>query len=362
MKEERTHNINLKELDNSEIEIEASLPWEDVEAHRKAVVERYSENLKLDGFRKGRIPENIVIQNIGEHNIISDMAEKALQNAYPIIVRENNLNVIGAPRISVTKLAKDNPLEFKITTAVMPEVKLPDYKTVAREVNSTKEEIKVEDKEIEDAIKHIREQWTRSEKVQKMVKDDGMKMEDIDPRTIEIKDEELPKLDNEFVKKLGAFENVEDFKIKLRKNMLHEKTLQAKEKKRAKILEKIVIKTEVSIPEVVIEGELNRMVSQFKGDVARAGMEFDKYLEQTGKKEEDLRKEWRQDAEKYAKNQMVMNKIAIEENLVPEKKLVDEEVEKIIKNYKDADRNRAKTYVETMITNDMIFKFLEKQK
>ncbi len=288
------------------------------------------------------------------------MAEKALQKAYPEIVKENDLNVIGAPKINVTKIAENNPLEFKITTAIMPEVKLPDYKKIAKEINSKPEEIKVEEAEVEHAIKHIKEQWVRSEKVQDLV-NGGKKIEEVDPRSIEIKEEELPALDDDFVKKVGKFENVDDFKTKLRENMIHEKTLRAKEKKRAEMLDKIALGTEVFVPEIVIEGEINRMMAQFQSDVTRAGLKFEDYLKQTDKKEEDLRKEWHPDAEKYAKNQMVLNKIAIEEDIVPKKEDLEAEVDKIMANYKDANRDRATIYVETLMTNDLIFAFLEKQ-
>jgi len=115
------------------------------------------------------------------------------------------------------------------------------------------------------------------------------------------------------------------------------------------------------VPEVVVEGETNRMMAQFQSDVARAGLKFDDYLKQTGKTIEDLKKDWRPDAEKYAKNQMLMNKLSIEEDISPEKDAVEVEVDKIVANYKDADRDRARIYVETLMTNDLIFAFLEKQ-
>jgi len=360
METTKTYKAEIKELKNGDVELEVSLPWEKVEKHRNTVIKRYSGKLKLDGFRQGKIPENVVTQTVGEAAIIGDMAELALQEAYPLIVKENDLSVIGAPKINVTKMASGNPLEFKVTTAVMPEIALPDYKELAKSVNTRVTEIKVEDKEMEEAITHMRGQWVRSEKTQALLKE-GKKMEEIDPRSIEIKDEELPELNDEFVKKLGKFENVEDFKTKFRENMLHEKTLREKDKRRAEILDKVSAETKVKTPQIVIDGELNRMLAQFKSDVARAGIEFNDYLEKSGKTIEDLRKDWTPDAEKYAKNQMIMNKIALDENIVPKIEVVEEEVSKIMKNYKDADKDRARIYVETLMTNDLIFEFLEKQ-
>ncbi|MFC1775564.1 hypothetical protein ACFLY0_01860, partial [Patescibacteria group bacterium] len=77
------------------------------------------------------------------------------------------------------------------------------------------------------------------------------------------------------------------------------------------------------------------------------------------KTEEDLKKEWRTDAEKRAKTQLVLNKIAVEEKIVPEKEKIDHEVKHLMEHYKDADENAARSYVETILTNELVFQFLE---
>jgi trigger factor len=89
------------------------------------------------------------------------------------------------------------------------------------------------------------------------------------------------------------------------------------------------------------------------------GFKMDQYLEQIGKTEVELRHEWRPEAEKRAKLQMIVHTISEKENIKPSKEEVEKETEAIVKMYKDADPIRAQAYVETMLTNEKVFGFLE---
>ena len=104
------------------------------------------------------------------------------------------------------------------------------------------------------------------------------------------------------------------------------------------------------------------MLAQMKGDIERMGLKFDDYLKHIKKTEEDMKKDLRPDAEKRAKSQLALNKIAVEEKIEPNKEAVEKEVAHIVAQYKDADPERARIYVETMLTNEEVFKFFEAQK
>ena len=109
----------------------------------------------------------------------------------------------------------------------------------------------------------------------------------------------------------------------------------------------------------MIESELHRTEAQFSADIERMGIKIDDYLKHAGKSMEDIRKEWRPHAEKKAKLQLILNAIAVAENVKPDKKEVEEEVDHILEHYKDADREHAAVYAETVLTNEKVFQFLE---
>ncbi len=112
----------------------------------------------------------------------------------------------------------------------------------------------------------------------------------------------------------------------------------------------------------MIETEINRTEAQFKADIERMGVKLDDYLKHAKKEIADIRKEWRPDAEKKAKLQLVLNEIAKKEDIKPSAAEIEAEVSHIIAHYKDADRERAAVYAETVLTNDKVFEWLEGQK
>ncbi len=154
MTEKRTAEIT--NLDNSMIEIKSSISIEELDRYKEEALKKLGGEISIDGFRKGHIPENVLIEKIGEMTLLNRMAEMALSDIYPIIVLENKIDVIGQPQITITKMTPNNPVEFKITSAVLPHFELPDYKKIARKINLEKiEVIDVTDKEIEDVLTQI---------------------------------------------------------------------------------------------------------------------------------------------------------------------------------------------------------------
>lgn len=132
--------IEIKKLPDSEIEITGEIEAGDFESCRQTAMENISKEIKMDGFRPGKIPEKILIEKIGENSILEETAETALRKFYPKILAENKIHAIGRPEIIITKIARNNPLGFKIKTAIMPEIELADYKKIAKEAMADKNE------------------------------------------------------------------------------------------------------------------------------------------------------------------------------------------------------------------------------
>jgi trigger factor len=342
-----------KNLDKSRVEISASIPAEVWEENRAKALKNLNDSVTIDGFRKGMVPENILINKVGQNTINEEMAELALSKAYLDILIDNKIDAVGRPQVQITKLASGNPLEFKATTAVVPTVKLPDYKKIAEKETKAdaKNEIKVEEKDLDEAILKIRKS---------RVSHEGHDHEKMTPEEHEkaILDS-LPEFNDEFVRGLGDFKDVEDFKTKVREMIGQNKRDEAREKLRIKIADALLEATTIELPEIMIESELDRTQAQFSGDIEKMGVKLEDYLKHAKKSLEEIRKEWTPHAEKKAKLQLILNAIADTEKIKPDPKEIEDEVKHIIEHYKDADRERASTYAETVLTNEKVFRMLE---
>ncbi len=353
--------ITVKKLPKSEVEIEGELDSEIFESYFTKALKKIGKNLKLDGFRKGKIPESVLLSNIPEAQILEEMAEIALNEHYPKIIEENKIDAISRPEISIIKLARKNPLGFKIKTAILPEIKLSDYKKSAKkiieDITDAEKNIEVTEEDLENTIMDIRK--SRAPKVHMAETPSPSQGEGAGG---EVKSEpDLPEFDDAFVQALGPFKNVADFKIKLKENIKLEKENQLKEKTRLKIIEKIINESEMDLPEILIEIELNKILYQMESDITQMGLKFEDYLKHLNKTVEDLRKDFRTDAEKKAKLALVLNEIAKVEKIIADEEQVAKEVAAILKHYKDADPERARMHAESVLTNEKIFQFLESQ-
>jgi len=370
MTKEELQKINVEKQEGSAVKITGEIPFEHLERHREAAVKHLGKDIQIDGFRKGNIPEKVLIERIGEMPILEEMANRALGDVYPKIITEHRLDVIGHPQISLTKLATGNPLGFTALVAVLPEITLPDYKAIAKEINKSKESEDVTDEDVENQIKDILRQKTAYERLQKKAAaqaEDGKK-KDISESEEEpegsVKDDELPELTDDLVKTLGQpgqFENIEDFKTKIREHLTIQKKQEVESKHRAAITDAIIEKTEVALPQVMIDAEINQMFGQMEQDLTRAGLKIEDYLGHMKKTREDLVKEWTPSAEKRAKLQLVLNEIAKKEDTKPDETELKMQTDQLLAQYKDADENRVRVYVASVLTNEAVMKMLEEQ-
>jgi trigger factor len=115
------------------------------------------------------------------------------------------------------------------------------------------------------------------------------------------------------------------------------------------------------VPEILIEVELDKILYRMESDITQMGLKFEDYLKHLSKTKEDLRKEFRIDADKKAKLGLILNEIAKAEKITADEADVAREVSQILAQYKDADPERARLHAENVLTNEKIFQFLESQ-
>ncbi|MEX0917243.1 MAG: trigger factor [Candidatus Paceibacterota bacterium] len=340
-------NINVEKNENAEVVITGQIPLQEVENRKKKVLSRLAQDMEIPGFRKGHVPQHVAEEKLGVLTILQDIAEEVLQESYPILLKEHKIDAVGHPHVSLTMLVPGTPIGFSINTAIMPEVRLGEYKKEAGKVRKENEgkEISVSDQELNDTLTTIRKSLAGSSEKGETANLAG--------------EEELPELNEENVKKLGDFKNVDDLKAQLRERMQKEKEMREKEKVRIAIIDKLIETSEVPVPSIFIESELDKMLAEFRSQVSQMGLSFEEYLKRTEKTEEKMREEWRNEAEKRAKMQLILNEIAKVEEIIPDEDRLEREVKHILEHHSDADPMRVRAYVENMLTNEKVFELLE---
>lgn len=338
--------------------MEVSLPSDFLASARKKAVKIFSESMEVAGFRKGHVPENIVIEKAGEGRILEEAADILLKEHFPRIIEQEKLDVIGHPKISITKLAAGNPIEFKATVSVMPIFELPDYKKTAKDIlekeKGKEEKIDATEKEVGDVLLQIRKNKAHIDYHRAHPDEKGHEHK-------EMKEEDLPPLDDELAKAAGSFKNLDDLKAKVKENIVTEKKARNTERIRAMIMEALIKNVKLDLPEVLVESEIQKSMAQMKDDVERMGMKWEDYLTHTKKKEEDLRNDLRDSSENKAKIQLIFNKIAVNENISPDKDILENEVRELKKHYPEASDNNLRIYVATVLINQEVLKVLEQQ-
>lgn len=348
-----THAIvSKKRLPQSELEVEAEVGIAEMAAYRSRALASLRGAVALPGFRKGHATDEALVARLGEMAVLEDAAELALKDIIPAIARDENIRLIGRPEAAILRLAPGNPLLLKLTFPLFPAFSLPEYKKIAAEKNKEpKRTPAVSDKETDDAIEQIRRDVSAAAGPARQETGAEKKSEPV-----------LPELTLEFVKRLGNFKDVADFRAKVRESLEKEKERREKEKCRGELAEALLKKTNMEAPRLLIENEQEKMLARLEDDLARMGVKFSDYLSRAKKTAEELRAEWKPEAERRAKLEILLGEIAAAEKLEAPAALVQSEAAHLLEHYKDADPGRIRAYVETILLNEQVFEFLEAQK
>jgi trigger factor len=375
-------DFSVERKEGSVVVVTGEIPFEDLKAHEDHVLAHLTEGLELKGFRKGHVPAAMARKHVGEMRLLQETAEHVLAEIYPEILVTHTIDAIGRPQINITKLAAGNPFGFTLTITVMPEVKLPDYTKIAAGINKTKETATITEKDVDEAIERIQRQKLAYDRIQEKAKaraeaEEAKKKASADGLTLptpetaaaaaDEKEEDysklpVPELTDEYVKTLGAFESVDAFKTQVREHLEKEKMDEAMSRHRGALTEALIEGATIDLPELLVRSEIAQIKGQMEDDLRRAGLTVEGYLEHMKKTMEDMEKEWRPTAEKRAKTQLILNEIAKQESIEPDKDAVAGEMAGILAHYKDADVERVRIYVESVLRNNAVMKFLEEQK
>ncbi len=329
-------------------------------------------------------------------------AEESYKKAIEKLSKENNFEVIAQPELKIEELGKDRPLVLKAKINILPEIELPDYKKIASQIKA--KDIVIDDKEIDDSLKYLQSSRAKfSLKNGKAEKGDFVEIEysspqfkgtepggktkdafilgqgklipgfednlvgleagqekefslelpeghqlrkygdklDFKVKINSVQKVELPEINDEFAKSLGAFKNLGALKENIREGIIFEKKQAESRKIRDEILEEISKKTKCELPEVLLRREKERIMSRFKNNILeKFKIPWPDYLEKIGKTEEEVLESFAPQAEKSVRKLLVLNEIGKREKISVSEGEISSEVNKILRQYPNPEEAR----------------------
>lgn len=388
--------VTKKDLEKSAVELSIVLDFKEFEPYIVKGAQHLSEQVKIEGFRPGKVPFEILKQKVGEISILEEAAHIAIRKTIDdVFVKElAGRQPVGQPNVEITKLAPGNPLEYKVTVSLLPTVALGEYKGL----NIKREKAAVSEEDINKTVKEIlemRAKETLSEEPAKIgdklmldinisldkVPVEGGQAKDVtvtlgkeymvpgfDDKIIGIKqgekrefkllypevhhqamlagkmvefnvtatsiyNREVPVLDDVLAKEM-QFKNVADLKEAIKKNILADRERQTDIKAELKMLETIAGKAKFGdIPDSLMKDETEGMMQELEHNVEHQGGNFADYLKHLNKTREQLSLDMMPNAVKRIKTALIIREVGIIEKIEVKKQLLDDRILELKQSY-----------------------------
>ena len=384
----------LEEKNMVKLVIEASA--EEFEAGLNAAYNKNKNKISVPGFRKGKAPRKMIEQLYGSQIFFEDAANEIIPDAYADAAKESGLDIVSQPKVSIEQLEAGKPFIFAAEVAVRPEVELGEYKGVEvtkadAEVTDAdvEEELKkvqdqnsrtvsVEDRAVKDGdmtvidfegfidgeafdggkgenypltigshsfIDTFEEQMIGmnigEEKELNVTFPEDYHAENLKgkPATFkvtvkEIKEKQLPELDDDFAQDVSDFDTLAEYKDDLKKKIAERKESEAKAKKESEAIEKVVESAKMDIPQAMIDTQVNRMLEDFAMRLQQQGLSVEQYFQYTGMTADKIMEEMKPEAVKRIKNSLVLEAVAKAENIEVSEEEFEAELQKMADMYK----------------------------
>lgn len=333
---------NIVKLPKSQIDIQITMPWADMQAKWDEVFGKAAAEIEIPGFRKGQAPVNIV-----EPRILPQVQQDALKQIMPAALIEalagSTYVPIDYPQYNVTAFQKGGELKFNARVTIKPEVKVGNYKVV----NASRPQIKsVTDEEVEKIIADLFNRWKVRQPVQSAntptpqgaggsMSFNGSAMGSTSsPQVQPAVAQPGPAVtapNDEFAKQMGA-NTLQELKTKIKTDLEAEAKYNNELDYEESILQEVEKVTNVDIPEVLIQDELARMLLSLQRNVSDRGLLMEEYLKGQKKTIEQLKAEWRPQAERNVRMELGLSEIARTENVNITDEELQQEVDKIQDN------------------------------
>ena len=382
----------VKNLEKSTVELTVEVKGEEFKAAVDAAFKKNLSKITVPGFRKGKAPRKIVEKLYGEGVFFEDAVNALYPKAYEDAVAESGLKVVSQPQIEITEVDAEG-FTFKAVVTVKPEVNVKEYKglKVTKNVyNVTESEAKAElerlqkqnertivvDRESKDgdtvninfdgSVDGVHFDGGKGENYD-LVLGSGSFIPGFEPQLVgkkagedvkvevtfpeeyhaedlkgkaaifdchinEVKEKEVPELDDEFAKDVSEFDTLADLKKDIKKKLKEQKARQADNELDNALIDALLENTEVEVPTAMIEQKVDNMCGEFEQRLAGSGLDLKTYLQYTGMDMAAFRKGFETDAEKQVRVRLALEKVVELEGVV----VSDEDIEKEYKDIADA--------------------------
>lgn len=410
---------NLKKLPKSEMELEVFVAVEEMEIFWKAARRKVSEGIQVKGFRPGKAPSDVLAGAGIEEDVHNETANSVINKTYPEILEKEGIEPIGRVNAEIIKLAPGNEFVYKLKFSVLPEVNLPDYKKIAKDILKNKKKQEIKKEEMEKAIDWLRKSRAELAEVQREAKKgdmveidveslagaqklekatgeekfilgegnflpgfegaiEGMKIgedkefeimapadywdESLRGKKLffkvtmkKVNERKLPEIDDEWVKKIGKFKDVKEFEKSIEEGILAEKEIKERDKMRVQMMEKLLAETKIDLPEILVENEVHYRMHELEHMAKDVGLSLDDYLKRAKKDKESIEKELKKEAEKTVNGMLILKEISKRENCHPS----DKEMESAIAGFLARFKNTKD--VEKEIDRDALWGYTEER-
>lgn len=368
--------VKIKEQQQDKVNLEIEIDKVEVNNKLERLYNELSYKVKIPGFRQGKIPKNILNLHLGKEYFYQKLAEELIPNSYSEAIKEVNLEPITQPKINITQIEEDKPLIYEAKVQLKPEVRLGNLKEleIKREDQSISENDVINDlkrlQESQAILKVVKDRKSKEgdflvidaeaflegkpiekTKVEKQLiqigkspiqefneqlvncsigeekeikinippdaKDKNIAGKEIMYRikVQEIKEKELPELNDDFAKKVGNYKSLEELKEEIRKELIRQIERINQNNFEHTLIEKIAESSEVKVSEVLIERELDYMMKYLENDLRAQNMTLEDYYRRIKSDEAKVKQEYRIVAEKRVKEELVLDKLSKEFNI-----------------------------------------------
>jgi len=407
-----------KKLSDTKVEVKVMLDATDLEQARAKTLKRLAADLKVQGFRKGKVPAEMVPKYVGENEINSEVIEDAVHATLPEAINQAKLMPITVERVNVDKYVPTESAEYHTVVEILPDIKLGDYKKLKAKMPDT-EPSEAEVQEVFDSIISAYSEKTVVKRAAKngdeviidfvgkkdsvafkggSAKDyplhlgsgefipgfeegivghasgDKFDLEltfpkDYGEKTLagqkvvfevlvkQVNEIKKPELNDELAQKCGNFQNIDELRADIKKNLGNQKRHQANEAYREALVAELVKNSKVSAPEILVKDQLRFIKDDMRRNAQAYGMQLEEYIERSGRAYDDWEAEARKVAEERVKSSLVLQVLAKEVNVVATPEEVEAKVNELrdlYKKSKEAIENLKKPEVHQDIRNRLI--------
>ncbi|MEG0872825.1 MAG: trigger factor [Clostridia bacterium] len=392
-------NVKIDKQEKSKVVLEFTMDAEEFKIQLDKAFIKNAKLFSVPGFRKGKVPRNIVEKIYGENVLYDTVIEDNVDKEYAKAVEENKLEIVSKPQLEIIQIEKGKEFIYNVTVYIKPAAKVTKYKGLEIE----KINLEVTDKDLEEKLEDARNKNARVVTVEGRALENndisvidfegfvdgvafeggkgekfeltigsgqfipgfeeqliGMKPDE--QRDVKVKFPEeyhskdlsgkdaifkvkllsmkakiLPNLDDEFAKDVSEFETLAEFKKDLEEKLHQEKEKNAKFEKEEKAIAKLIENTEVEIPEPMIEDQMDQQLEQFKTNLSYKGLDIDTYCKYIDSSEDKIKVEFRPNAIKDIKLKLALEYISNNEEIKIDAKDIDEKIKELSEQYGDSD-------------------------